>query len=71
MQSFGVSRLHGMVNRRIFQPVFARWPEVEVTVGHVTNGVHEPSWDSPRADDLWTTACGKERWRGVPDARPS
>jgi glycogen phosphorylase len=70
MQSFGVSRLHGMVSRRIFQPLFPRWPEAEVPVGHVTNGVHVPSWDSPQADDLWTTACGKERWRGVPDALP-
>jgi glycogen phosphorylase len=67
MQSFGVSRLHGQVSRRIFQPLFQRWPEAEVPVSHVTNGVHVPSWDSRRADDLWTEACGKERWRGAPD----
>jgi len=24
-----------------------------------------PSWDSPEADDLWTKACGKERWLGT------
>lgn len=69
MQSFGVSRLHGMVSRRIFQPLFPRWPEAEVPVRHVTNGVHVPSWDSPQADDLSTTECGKERWRGTPDAQ--
>ena len=40
-------------------------------VGHITNGVHVPSWDSPGADDLWTAACGKERWRGMPDALPA
>ena len=68
--TFGVSRLHGHVSRRIFQPLFARWPEVEVPVGHVTNGIHVPSWDSPHADDLWTRACGKERWRGLPDELP-
>ena len=68
--TFGVSRLHGRVSRHIFQPLFPRWPEVEVPVGHVTNGVHVPSWDSPGADHLWTAACGKERWRGVPDALP-
>ena len=28
-------------------------------VGHVTNGVHMPSWDSPRADDLWTQGLRK------------
>ena len=34
-------------------------------VGHVTNGVHMPSWDSAAADDLWTEACGKDRWLGT------
>jgi glycogen phosphorylase len=67
LATFGVSRLHGGVSRRIFQPLFLRWPEEEVPVGHVTNGVHVPSWDSPAADDLWTAACGKQRWRGMPD----
>ena len=61
----GVSRLHGAVSRRLFQPLFPRWPEVEVPVGHVTNGVHTPSWDSAEADALWTRTCGAERWRGT------
>ena len=56
----GVSRLHGEVSRRLFEPLFPRWPADEVPVGHVTNGVHVPSWDSAAADDLWTEACGKE-----------
>ena len=60
----GVSRLHGDVSRRIFQPLFPRWPVDEVPVGHVTNGIHAPSWDSAAADALWTGACGKDRWRG-------
>ena len=63
----GVSRLHGQVSRRLFQPLFPRWPENEVPVGHVTNGVHMPSWDSAAADALWTEACGKERWLGTMD----
>lgn len=61
----GVSRLHGEVSRRIFQPLFPRWPLHEVPMTHVTNGVHMPSWDSAAADDLWQTACGKERWLGT------
>jgi starch phosphorylase len=61
----GVSRLHGEVSRRLFQPLFPRWPEDEVPIGHVTNGVHVPTWDSALADDLWTEACGKERWLGT------
>ena len=60
----GVSRLHGEVSRRLFAGLFPRWPEQEVPVDHVTNGVHVPSWDSPWTDALWTRAAGKERWRG-------
>jgi starch phosphorylase len=63
----GVSRLHGQVSRRVFQSLFPRWPPSEVPIGHVTNGVHAPSWDSAEADALWTTACGAERWRGTMD----
>jgi starch phosphorylase len=36
----GVSRLHGEVSRKLFEPLFPRWPAHEVPVGHVTNGVH-------------------------------
>ncbi|MGZ5921846.1 MAG: alpha-glucan family phosphorylase [Rhizomicrobium sp.] len=63
----GVSRLHGEFSRRIFQPLFPRWPICEVPIEHVTNGVHIPTWDSVEADRIWTEACGKERWRGMPD----
>ena len=61
----GVSRLHGAISRRIFAPLYPRRPEDEVPVGHVTNGVHVPSWDSRWADALWTRACGPARWRGA------
>ena len=61
----GVSKLHGEVSRRIFQVLFPRWPENEVPVTHVTNGVHTPTWDSAKADHLWELACGKDRWRGT------
>ncbi len=61
----GVSRLHGKVSRDLFSPLFPRWPVDEVPIGHVTNGVHMPTWDSAAADDLWTEACGKNRWLGM------
>jgi len=61
----GVSSLHGRVSRHLFAPLFPRWPTDEVPVGHVTNGVHMPTWDSAAADDLWTQACGKDRWLGT------
>jgi glycogen phosphorylase len=60
----GVSRLHGEVSRKLFQPLFPRWPENDVPVGHVTNGVHMATWDSTEADRLWTDLCGAGCWRG-------
>jgi glycogen phosphorylase len=61
----GVSKLHGQVSRQLFQPLFPRWPEKEVPVTHVTNGVHTPTWDSAEADRLWELTCGKDCWRGT------
>jgi starch phosphorylase len=63
----GVSRLHGQVSRRIFVGLFPDWPQADVPVGHVTNGVHAPSWDSEEADTFWTRACGRGRWLGTLD----
>ncbi|HVN90223.1 MAG TPA: alpha-glucan family phosphorylase [Candidatus Binataceae bacterium] len=58
-----VSALHGRVSRHIFAPLFSNWPIPEIPIGHVTNGVHTPTWDSVAADELWTKACGAHRWR--------
>jgi len=60
----GVSKLHGKVSQQLFQQLFQRWPRIEVPIGSVTNGVHMPSWDSAYADEVWTHACGKQRWKG-------
>ena len=64
----GVSRLHGQVSRQLFAPLFPHWPVDDVPIGFVTNGVHMPTWDSALADDLWTRACGKNRWLGTAEA---
>jgi len=58
----GVSRLHGQVSRHIFRGLFPRWPEAEVPIGHVTNGVHMATWHSAGADELWTKSSSKKRW---------
>jgi len=60
----GASKLHGKVSRQIFQTLFPHWPQEEVPIGSVTNGIHVPTWDSAEADALWTSACGHKRWRG-------
>jgi len=61
----GVSCLHGKVSRQILEPLFPNWPQDEVPVDFVTNGIHVPSWDSEQADMIWTEVYGKDRWRGV------
>src|SRR5664279_2247148 len=60
----GVSRLHGNISKHLFSILFPRQPIDEIPIGHVTNGVHMPSWDSIFADKVWTEACGKNRWKG-------
>jgi len=62
----GVSRLHGSVSRRIFQPLFPRWPDAEVPIGHVTNGVHVPTWESVEIGERLARAGGEEHWVGSP-----
>jgi len=64
----GVSKLHGEVSRKLFAPLFPRWPLEEIPVGYVTNGVHIPSWESPAADTFWSKASGKQRrWWANPE----
>ena len=76
----GVSQLHGVVSRHLFEDLFPRFPEEEVPVGFVTNGVHMPTWDSSVSDDLWTRGLWKravawktedleKKIRAVPDTK--
>ncbi len=48
----GVSRLHGDVSRRMWQPLWRGVPPDEVPIGHVTNGVHLPTWMSREMAEL-------------------
>lgn len=61
-----VSRLHGQVSRCLFSSLFPRWPEDEIPIGHVTNGIHCPSWGSADATKFWEKYCGKDCWNGEP-----
>ncbi len=63
----GVSHLHGIVSQQLFAPLFPRWPRAEVPIASVTNGIHTPTWDSAASDELWTQACGQNRWLGTLD----
>jgi starch phosphorylase len=57
-----VSKLHAKVSRQLFAPLFQRWPEGEIPVSYVTNGIHVPSWSSIEAGELWTEYCGLDCW---------
>ncbi|MCI0436673.1 MAG: alpha-glucan family phosphorylase [Gemmatimonadetes bacterium] len=75
-----VSRLHGEVSRAMWQGLFHARRLVDVPIGHVTNGVHLPSWIGPYmsrtysdwiADD-WQLRSGAVDWtriREVPSVR--
>ena len=57
----GVAERHGEVARRMWRSM---WPNVasddEVPIGHVTNGVHVPSWVSPPFRDLFHRYLGPD-----------
>ena len=40
----GVSKLHGWVSQKMFQPIWKGYFPEENHVGYVTNGVHFPTW---------------------------
>ena len=56
-----VSERHGEVARRMWRSM---WPKAEsdddVPIGHVTNGVHLPSWVSPAFRDLYDRYLGPD-----------
>lgn len=43
----GVSALHGKVSRHMWTCLWPNRPEQDVPIGHITNGVHLPTWLAP------------------------
>jgi len=43
-RSNGVSALHGVVSRAMWTGLWPGLPERDVPIGHITNGVHVPTW---------------------------
>jgi starch phosphorylase len=54
----GVSRRHGEVARRMWQPLWPDVPEANIPIDHVTNGVHVPTWIEPKMELLFNTYLG-------------
>ncbi len=71
-----VSALHGEVSRNMWTGLFRGKPEDEVPIGHITNGVHVPSWLAPQMFRLydrhlgsgWYQRSSEDRmWLGIED----
>jgi len=55
----GVSKLHGTVSQKMFQPVWKGYFPEELHVGYVTNGVHLPSWATSSVKALYEKYFGE------------
>ena len=71
-----VSALHGEVSRSMWTSLFPGRSEDSVPIGHITNGVHVPSWLAPQMFRLydrhlgagWSEHSGESRiWEGIED----
>jgi starch phosphorylase len=56
----GVSALHGEVAREMWRPVYNDVPAAEVPIGHVTNGVHLPTFLAPPLRALFDRYLGED-----------
>jgi starch phosphorylase len=53
-----VSSLHGEVSRAMWKGLYPTKPEDAVPIGHITNGVHVPSWLAPQMSRLYDRHLG-------------
>lgn len=56
----GVSRKHGEVSRNMWQVLWSDRPEDRNPIGHITNGVHVPTWINPRLALLFNKYLGPD-----------
>lgn len=71
-----VSALHGEVSRAMWTGLCPGKPEDEVPIGHITNGVHVPTWLAPQMFRLYDRHLGAgwhqhgseaKIWEGIED----
>ncbi|MEI8345860.1 MAG: alpha-glucan family phosphorylase [Pseudomonadota bacterium] len=63
----GVSKLHGVVSREMWKSLFPGTPEDEVPIGHITNGVHTPSFLSMPMERLFARYMNTAYMREIAD----
>lgn len=56
----GVSKRHGEVSRKMWKPLWPELTEEKIPIGHITNGVHVPTWIEPKIDLLLNKYLGPE-----------
>ncbi|MDR2233122.1 MAG: alpha-glucan family phosphorylase [Tannerella sp.] len=56
----GVSLIHGRVSRQMFAPLWKGYFPEELHVGHVTNGVHMPTWTATEFKKYFANIFVKE-----------
>jgi glycogen phosphorylase len=61
----GVSQLHGSVSRAMFSPRWPGYPESEVPIEGITNGIHTMTWISNGMAELFDRYLGTA-WRRNP-----
>jgi starch phosphorylase len=66
-RSNGVSKLHGVVERKMWAHLWPGRAEDEVPIRHVTNGIHVPSWLSADNAVLFDRYLGPEWREGMSD----
>lgn len=49
----GVSELHGHVSRDMWKELYPSVEVGDVPIGHITNGIHTPSWATGKAHEFW------------------
>jgi glycogen phosphorylase len=78
-RSNGVSNLHGVVSRRMWRSLWPWRSEEEIPIGHITNGVHVPTWLAAQMRVLydrtlpekWYLRTGQASvWRGIDNLTP-
>lgn len=57
-----VSRRHGQVSREMWKSLWPSTPENQIPIGHVTNGVHLPTWVNQELGSLYDRYLGAD-WR--------
>jgi len=62
----GVSKLHGVVSRKMWNRVWNQYPVEDVPIGALTNGVHVPTWVAQDLATLYDRYFGAN-WREDPD----